>query len=299
MAPTTLHFIRHAQGYHNLSIEAHSVRDPLLTPHGEQQCNALYQEISSQVDLNSITCIISSPLRRTLYTALNIFRPVLTANPDLKIIALAELQETSALPCDVGSSLQDLQCEFKDRPVDLSRVKEGWNEKQSGPFAPRADLVAERALQARKFLQSREEESVAVVTHGGLLHFLTEDWAGHAKFCGTGWANCELRSYHFSDSSLAAHANASIIETPLSIRRRSDRLQPLTMDEQLELAAVAQKSWAKDGYITLPEDVLVGDMDAVSGRDGSSCQNYENVSALSSRQDSVNTDAEKEIRPRL
>ncbi|KAF2468525.1 phosphoglycerate mutase-like protein [Lindgomyces ingoldianus] len=256
MAPRVIHFIRHAQGYHNLSIEAHKIRDPLLTPYGEQQCKRLAEEIGNGIGIHSIDCIVASPIRRTLYTALHTFGPLLAAKPDFKIIALPDLQETSALPCDVGSSLGALKQEFKDRPVDFSHVHEGWNNKQSGPFAPRADLVAKRSRNARKFLQSRAEDSVAAVTHGGLLHFLTEDWAGHAKFCGTGWANCELRTYQFDNSSPTTIANATIIETPWSCQRRSDKLQPLTLDEQLELAAVAQRSWAEDGYITLPENML-------------------------------------------
>lgn len=27
------------------------------------------------------------------------------------------------------------------------------------------------------------------------MHYLTEDWSGHAKNAGTGWANTEFRSF--------------------------------------------------------------------------------------------------------
>lgn len=35
---------------------------------------------------------------------------------------------------------------------------------------------------------------------GGLLHYLTDDWADQEKFPGTGWANTEFRSYTFDTS---------------------------------------------------------------------------------------------------
>ena len=175
MPPKRLHLIRHAQGYHNLSIENHQLRDPLLTPHGEQECLARSRNIRNTNQ--RIDCIVASPLRRALHTALSVFRDVLDANPDLKIIALPELQETSSLPCDVGLPLDDLLQHFQGKPIDFSKVKFGWNNKLSGPFSPRIDLVQNRILEARRFLRDLEG-GVAVVTHGGLLHFLTDDWVG-------------------------------------------------------------------------------------------------------------------------
>ena len=36
--PTTVHIVRHAQGYHNLSNANQLLPDPELTPLGEEQC---------------------------------------------------------------------------------------------------------------------------------------------------------------------------------------------------------------------------------------------------------------------
>jgi broad specificity phosphatase PhoE len=201
MTPRRLHLIRHAQGYHNLCLENHQLPDPLLTPLGEQESVALSKKIK-ELDL-SIDCIVASPSRRALYTALLTFRDVLISRPNLRIIALPELQETAALPCDVGLPLQELQQEFKGRPVDFSLLDQDWNNKLSGPFAPRVDLIQARAQKARKFLQSRPEHEVAVVTHGVLLHFLTEDWAGCLAGCGT------------SNSPLHSHPNLSCFTLPV------------------------------------------------------------------------------------
>lgn len=178
--PPQLHLIRHAQGYHNLCIANHSMRDPSLTPLGEQQCRDLR---ASLPDISTIDLIVASPIRRTLYTALQTFQPQLSQHPNLKIIALPALQEVSDLPCDTGSSLAELSREFANHPVDLSLVPEGWYEK-TGPYAPVAEAIMARARAARRFLLAREERNIAVVTHGGLLHYLTEDWSDHAKFTG-------------------------------------------------------------------------------------------------------------------
>ena len=178
--PPQIHLIRHAEGYHNLCVANHSMPDPTLTPLGEQQCRDLSQSLPS---LSSIDLIVASPIKRTLYTALLTFRPLLEQHKNLKIIALPWLQEVSDLPCDTGSPLEELQREFSDHPVDLSLVTPGWHEK-TGIYAPTAENIIARARAARRFLLAREERTVAVVTHGGILHYMTEDWSDHAKFTG-------------------------------------------------------------------------------------------------------------------
>lgn len=70
----------------------------------------------------------ASPLRRTLYTALESFTPVFEAKPDLKIIALPDIQETSDVACDTGSDPSVLKEEFTSG-VDLDLVRDGWNNK--------------------------------------------------------------------------------------------------------------------------------------------------------------------------
>ena len=83
----------------------------------------------------------ASPLRRTLYTALESFEPVFQAHPEFKLIALPDLQETSDVPCDTGSEPQALQQEFAGKNVDLDMVHDGWNSKvceNSHPVEPYA-----------------------------------------------------------------------------------------------------------------------------------------------------------------
>ncbi|KUJ12471.1 uncharacterized protein LY89DRAFT_208189 [Mollisia scopiformis] len=67
MPKITIHCIRHAQGYHNLSLTSHLLPDPSLTPLGTTQCTTLSTTFPYTTHL---THLISSLLRRTLYTTL-------------------------------------------------------------------------------------------------------------------------------------------------------------------------------------------------------------------------------------
>ncbi|KAK8235011.1 histidine phosphatase superfamily [Phyllosticta capitalensis] len=216
MAPT-IHCVRHAQGFHNLTPDNHSMPDPLLTDLGKQQCFNLRDSFPYH---SRVSHVIASPIKRTVYTALLGFSPVIEQKK-LKVIALPELQETSDLPCDTGSDPSEVAREFAGQPVDLSRVEEGWNSK-NGRWAPEDEAIAARARDARLFLRdlvqkSKDDEDIVVVTHGGYLHYLTGDWSDYDKFCGTGWQNTEWRSYTIDASS---SDDASLVETTESLSRR-------------------------------------------------------------------------------
>ena len=114
-------------------------------------------------------------MRRTLYTTLLGFEPEIKKG--LEVIALPELQETADEPCDTGSDIELLQKEMEGKPVDLSRVINGWNSNQ-GKWAADAHSVEVRAREVRQWLKARPEKVIVVVTHGGFLHYFTEDWSG-------------------------------------------------------------------------------------------------------------------------
>lgn len=226
--PPTIHCVRHAQGYHNLSTANHSMHDPLLTPLGEEQCRQLQKNFPYQ---DKIDLVVASPLKRTIYTALLSFKDVIKAK-NLKVIALPELQETSDLPCDTGSPPEEIAREFEDKPVDLSLVKPGWDSKRI-KWAPTAKAIESRARDARQWLMARPEKNIVIVTHGGFLHYFTEDWGESNKFQGTGWANTEFRSYDFD---LSNPTEAHIIETQESrLRRKPEDNKPLDKEEHVNL----------------------------------------------------------------
>lgn len=189
MPNITIHCVRHAQGYHNLNHANHTLHDPSLTPFGEEQCLALRSTFPYH---DKITHLAASPLRRTIYTCLLGFDAEVKSGK--KVIALPEAQETSDLPCDTGSDPAKLALEFANSPykdkVDLSLVHEGWNDKSSGTrWAPTASQIEVRAKEARRWIRDLgkkygKEAQIVLVTHGGFLHYFTEDWSGHNNFTG-------------------------------------------------------------------------------------------------------------------
>lgn len=164
MTPT-IHCVRHAQGYHNLSVAAHNLHDPLLTTAGDEQCRNLQKKFPN---MRSIDLVVASPLKRTLHTALIAFEPVLKEK-GLNVIALPELQETSNLPCDTGSSPDIIATEFEGKPVDLNLVKPGWDSKRM-KWAPTTTAIEKRAGDARRWLMARPEKEIVVVSHGRTPH---------------------------------------------------------------------------------------------------------------------------------
>jgi broad specificity phosphatase PhoE len=251
--PPTIHLVRHAQGFHNLSVENEVLRDPDLTPLGEQQCADLRAAFPHH---DKLARLVASPLRRTVNTCILSFGPEADSSSKLyPVIALDTLQEVSASPCDTGSDPARLRGEFGDR-LDLARVCDGWTDKgPESPFEPRASKLTARALEARRALrdiatQAGDDAHVAVVSHGGFLHFLTDDWHGIPDGRATGWNNCEYRSYHFVDPT-GADEDAALLETEESWRRRQGDLKPLTQTELREIRSVAQRKVAPYLHINL------------------------------------------------
>lgn len=155
------------------------MHDPKLTPLGERQCAQLRKDFPRHQPIDLLVC---SPLRRTVYTTFLSFQPEIERG--LKVIALPELQEVGAWPCDTGSDIEVLKKELEGKPVDLSRIPDDWNSKR-GEWSPMHDVVMKRASKVRQWLKARPEKNIVVVTHGGLVHYLTGDWTDDGKFEGT------------------------------------------------------------------------------------------------------------------
>lgn len=171
--PTTIHLIRHAQGFHNLQPDS-SIPDPHLTPRGLAQSRELGAKFANK---DKITHIVASPLKRTINTAYIAFQGLIDGPNGKKIIAQPLLQECSAQPCDVGAEPEALQLEF-GAIADLALVGKGWNDKTSvdSRFAANKDALELRARDARVWLRelgkSRENAVIVVVSHGDFIRLL-------------------------------------------------------------------------------------------------------------------------------
>jgi broad specificity phosphatase PhoE len=251
MGPT-IHCVRHAQGFHNLGGGDYTLPDPSLTPLGKQQCESLRAALFPKQA--NISLIMASPLCRTLNTASLVFGDALASSEKDagKILAVPDAQEISDDLCDTGSDPDVLQYIAVENawPVDLSLVQDGWNDKSpGGRFSPRDKAVRARAHSVRLLLRQKIREllamgikspEVVLVTHGGFLHYLTDDWEDSDTYAGTGWRNCETRSYRFEeDPAAGVNAEARLVETTESRLRRGKESPVLGREKQLELFKVA------------------------------------------------------------
>lgn len=255
---TVIHCVRHGQGLHNLT-ENYDLPDPILTPLGEEQClNARRRYF---LDQSQISLITSSPLSRTIHSAALIFRPALeTGGSPKTILTIPDAQETSDSPCDVGSDLGVLQkkCKTNGWPVDLSLIQDGWNDKAvGGRYSPASEAIANRARDTRILLRNLARDLIAaddgdihivLVTHGGFLHYFTEDWENSSQFPGTGWVNCEVRAYTFEYGVVRDDdADARVVETTDSRRARGLDYPVASRENQAELYAQAMQGWEDQG----------------------------------------------------
>lgn len=71
--------------------------------------------------------------------------------------------------------------------MNLDLVQEGWNVKTSEEWLPTYNSISKRAKAARIFIWNKTQElqqeghespEIVLVTHGGFLHYFTEDWEG-------------------------------------------------------------------------------------------------------------------------
>lgn len=237
----------------------------MLTPLGEEQCETLRD--TTFPDQSNISLVVASPLCRTLQTASLMFGEALKTNSNSRgsplILALPDTQETSDDLCDVGSDPAVLRRIVADNqwPVDLSHIHDGWNDKTlQSRYSPHSSAIAARARDARLLLRRKIRELVdnsgdaqvvvVLVTHGGYLHYFTDDWEDSFQFPGTGWHNCETRSYTFEDGftdDTDDGGDARLTETMESRRRRGKMYPMYGREKQPDLFGLAMQSWEDQG----------------------------------------------------
>jgi broad specificity phosphatase PhoE len=258
-----IHLVRHAQGFHNLGAEFHSLPDPKLTPLGESQCATLQADHFPLDRQLSLSFIAASPLTRTLQTAFLTFKPALTAQASKcspTILAIPDAQETSDFPCDTGSDVAVLQAVVKSNnwPVDLSLLHEKWNVKTlDSRYSPASTAISIRARACRKLLRQKARElagngekdiQMVLVTHGGYLHYLTDDWESADKHSGTGWENTECRTYTFDSSFWSDDDEEAFISETMESRKRRGLEHPmLPHSQQREIYHRVMQGWEDQG----------------------------------------------------
>jgi broad specificity phosphatase PhoE len=257
--PPNIICVRHAQGYHNLGPEYHGIIDPLLTDAGIKQCRAL--SIACEPIQNRLSMIVTSPLSRTIQTAFFAFKHALdNGKCQQRLSALPDAQETFDYPFNTGLGPSQLR-ERADNygwPVDLSSVDDSWTSKDpASPYFPASSRVHARARALRLFVRQSirrlldsgdNDVHIVIVSHGCFLHYLTDDWEDAAKHSGTGWDNCEYRTYNFEkDLDQENDPDARLVETLESRQSRGAAPIPPSRARQEILLRDAMDTWHERG----------------------------------------------------
>ncbi|KAK6537164.1 hypothetical protein TWF694_011361 [Orbilia ellipsospora] len=211
MPPRAIYLVRHAEGFHNVNWQ-HHLRDPDLTPLGHKQCATLAGNFPYHANLTTVIC---SPLKRTIQTTLESFHPAISrlssSNPSFKIITNPYFQETGEWECDIGSEIPELNTWLENYHTENPQVN-GYEHislldfsllERESPFWPAkkqifaANKASERSQYARQWLYENfsEYEEVVIVSHGGFLHFLTDDWGQYDESLGTAWKNTDWKCF--------------------------------------------------------------------------------------------------------
>ncbi|KAK5994925.1 putative phosphatase SPAC5H10.03 [Cladobotryum mycophilum] len=192
--PPTIVLIRHAQGLHNVdnnSPQAYEIRDPPLTDLGMQQCAELRKSLLERFSSVQNVAIISSPMRRTLQTAL--LSVDWLTDRGVRIEADADWQENSDKPCDTGSPIPSLELDFPASIVDFAAAGLVWPDKTSPSaetYACTRGSVLRRGRRCLEKLHRRPEELIFVFSHSGFLRLGVTGW----------WFfNSDYRIFRFDD----------------------------------------------------------------------------------------------------
>eukprot|EP00210_Caulerpa_lentillifera_P004963 g4737.t1 len=241
-----VHFIRHAQGFHNVAGEANPTEymnpkfhDAHLTSQGWQQVYRLRTHFSEIKPVFRVDLVIVSPLTRTLETACGLFGNLYPENDEeplmlgrdtiegmrpgrgliakssqaLPILATETCRERIDIhPCDKRRSRSYYQLNFPG--VDFSQVQADEDPFPSGTAESDQQFI-ERTHEFLRLINSRAESHIAVVSHGGFLRGLCRQFG--LSF-GTGvrshlhgfFANCEMRSMVLADQHGDLNANCEV-----------------------------------------------------------------------------------------
>ncbi|KAK6392266.1 hypothetical protein LTR65_003722 [Meristemomyces frigidus] len=196
MAPhSRIILTRHAQAEHNVDLD-YSIHDAPLTPLGKKQAASLAPKVSDLA--KNVDLVASSPLKRTLQTTKLGWAPAVQRLGIDKVICLPQAQECNNLPCDTGSSKEELEAHPEFADFDFSTLTPDWTSKK-GFYAPDSQSVLNRARWIRQWLRDRPEKEIVLVAHGDVLRQITAGPDGSSTYM---WKNGETRIFTFHSQSV-------------------------------------------------------------------------------------------------
>jgi broad specificity phosphatase PhoE len=194
-----VHFVRHAEGYHNLAAKNDpkygylraDLIDASITKYGISQCQDLH--LSSKDKMSKAELLVVSPMHRTIQTANHTFPQLQTSIPWLALEAVRE--QTGSHPCDKRQPISSHKQTYKHINFDgilhdHDPLYDKYTERE-----PEDDVVI-RCNEFLEWLGTRKEKEIIVVTHSAYLrHLFNSVLHTEAPYDKTTFANCEMRSY--------------------------------------------------------------------------------------------------------
>jgi len=167
-----------------------------LTALGKKQAAALAPQLGQLQQ--EVELIATSPLQRTLQTTKLGWGPAVERLGIKTVICLPQAQECNDLPCDTGSSKEQLQANPEFADFDLSALPADWTSKR-GFWAADPASIRRRAQWVRQWLRDRPEGTIVLVAHGDVLRNITAGPRGPSTYA---WKNAEARIYRFDAGSV-------------------------------------------------------------------------------------------------
>ncbi|XP_042439452.1 phosphoglycerate mutase-like protein 1 isoform X3 [Zingiber officinale] len=233
----------HAQGIHNVEGEKdHSAYmspeffDAHLTPLGWNQVDNLRKQVKACGLSGKIELVITSPLLRTMQTAVGVFggesctdgvnilplmventghsgRPAISSLNCPPFLAVERCRERLGVnPCDKRRSISECQQLFP--AIDFSLVENDEDVLWKADVREANEEIAARGVKFIDWLWTRKEKEIAIVTHSAFLFYTLQAFGGDchpivkeeiSKYFG----NCELRSMVLVDRSLLGSETSS------------------------------------------------------------------------------------------
>jgi broad specificity phosphatase PhoE len=226
-----IHFIRHAQGFHNINHED-DIFDAHLTEYGWKQAATVGQHIDSLGSLNfRCQAVVTSPLTRTLETTAGIFgkpwkegdgdplfvgqtaakgeraaqKPLTAINccPPKIIVWEGCREHLGPNLCDKRRRISEVAPSFPAMDFSLCQSDKDalWSPKKE-----EKEAVKHRGLELARWLMHRPEREIAVVSHSVFLLYFMSNFGHSASIKVQGemhrwFENCEMRTLVLSDES--------------------------------------------------------------------------------------------------
>ncbi|KAJ0085687.1 hypothetical protein Patl1_08715 [Pistacia atlantica] len=210
-----LHLVRHAQGVHNTEIGkgpgallSQELFDAQLSDLGFKQVEKLRKEVEDKGLTKKIDLVIASPMLRTLQTAVGVFGGKSQANRfDVHTSTAGNCAKFDGPPIIAVEQCRERWIESEDDILWKAEVRESHEE------------VAARGMKFLKWLWTRQEKEIAIVSHGIFLQqtlkkLVKEKNQSMENLCSR-FGNCEIRTVAINI------ADASVFYLPSDVTKEN------------------------------------------------------------------------------